>query len=319
MTGLTCDQVDRLVLDVCATGYLDPPAAASSVCAAPSSSCAVPAPQRSQALIAELFGCSQPTVPRLVARLMPVISTVLAANAERIATRDLKSTVRVDGFLVPTGNWRKGTFTSGMYSGKRHACGFNVQVIGSWRGTLVLTGKPMPGSMHDAKAWRESGLAGRMAGRLHADGGPGGYGDTAYTGTGLCIPDRRPKGQTLTESARDYNRMIALALTPESTVRKGIARARRMLHLSPDEVAYELGNGNLVTAQDTVPFTLWAAAKHLDDYAETIRTCVRVGGDIDTTAAIAGGIVASYTGVDGIPADWLSAREPLPTWLNEAA
>ncbi|NUR46780.1 MAG: ADP-ribosylglycohydrolase family protein [Hamadaea sp.] len=108
-----------------------------------------------------------------------------------------------------------------------------------------------------------------------------------------------------------------LALTPESTVRKGISRARRMLHLPPDEVAYELGNGNLVTAQDTVPFTLWAAAKHLDDYPEAIRTCVRVGGDIDTTAAIVGGIVASFTGADGIPESWLASREPLPTWLNE--
>jgi ADP-ribosylglycohydrolase len=108
-----------------------------------------------------------------------------------------------------------------------------------------------------------------------------------------------------------------LARTPESTVRNGVARARRMLHLMPDEVAYELGNGRLVTAQDTVPFTLWAAAKHLDDYAEAVTTCIRVGGDIDTTAAITGGIVAAYTGTAGIPADWLAAREPLPTWLNE--
>lgn len=105
--------------------------------------------------------------------------------------------------------------------------------------------------------------------------------------------------------------------TPDSTVRKGLARARRMLHLIPDEVAYELGNGRLVIAQDTVPFALWAAAKHLDDYPQAIQTCVRVGGDIDTTSAITGGVVAAFTGVGGIPAAWLAAREPLPTWLNE--
>jgi ADP-ribosylglycohydrolase len=92
-----------------------------------------------------------------------------------------------------------------------------------------------------------------------------------------------------------------------------------MLHLPADEVAYELGNGSLVTAQDTVPFTMWVAAKHLADYPQAIRTCVAVGGDIDTTAAIVGGIVAAYTGIDGIPAAWLAAREPLPTWLNEMA
>jgi hypothetical protein len=59
----------------------------------------------------------------------------------------------------------------------------------------------MPGLMHDAKAWRESGLAQRFEGRLHADGGPGGFADTAYTGTGLCVPDRKPKGHNVTESA----------------------------------------------------------------------------------------------------------------------
>jgi hypothetical protein len=42
-----------------------------------------------------------------------------------------------------------------------------------------------------------------LEGRLHADGGPGGFADTAYTGTGLCGPERKPKGHTLITSARD--------------------------------------------------------------------------------------------------------------------
>ena len=57
--------------------------------------------------------------------------------------------MRVDGFLASTGDRRKDTYTSGMYSGKRHRCGFNIQVVGSFNGTLVLTGKPQPGAMHD--------------------------------------------------------------------------------------------------------------------------------------------------------------------------
>ncbi|MGH3661265.1 MAG: ADP-ribosylglycohydrolase family protein [Micromonosporaceae bacterium] len=105
-----------------------------------------------------------------------------------------------------------------------------------------------------------------------------------------------------------------LRSTPEGRVRRLLAKARRMLHVSNAEAAYELGNGNQVTAQDTVPYTLWAAAKYLADYPAAIRACVEVGGDVDTTGAIVGGVVASYTGVDGIPADWLAAREPLPDW-----
>jgi Helix-turn-helix of DDE superfamily endonuclease/DDE superfamily endonuclease len=173
MTGLTSDQVDQLVLDVYAAGGLDP--ARRRAVGPYRAVLAVLLYLRhnvSQALIAELLGCSQSTVSRLVGRLLPIITTVLTPTADHAAKRDLRSTVRVDGFLVPTGNWRKDTFTSGMYSGKRHACGFNIQVVGSWRDTLTLTGDPMPGSMHDAKAWRESGLAQRFEGRLHADGGP---------------------------------------------------------------------------------------------------------------------------------------------------
>jgi ADP-ribosylglycohydrolase len=40
----------------------------------------------------------------------------------------------------------------------------------------------------------------------------------------------------------------------------------------------------------------------------------RLIGDVDTTAAIVGGIVGAYKGkgVNGIPATWLASREPLP-------
>lgn len=195
MTGLSSDQVDRLVLDVYASGGLDPTRRR------------VLGPYRSvlvvllylrhnvpQALIAELFGCSQPTASRLVGRLLPIITAVLTPIVYTTAERELRSTVRVDGFLVPTGNWRNNTFTSGTYSGKRHACGFNLQAVGSWHETLVLTGTPMPGAMHDARAWRDCGLAQRFEGRLHADGGSGGFADTAYTGTGACAyPTANPR------------------------------------------------------------------------------------------------------------------------------
>lgn len=75
---------------------------------------------------------------RLIGRLAPVITNVLTDNAERVAAQQLRSTVRVDGFLVPIGDRRQGTNTSGMYSGKRHRCGFNIQVVGSAYGRLVL-------------------------------------------------------------------------------------------------------------------------------------------------------------------------------------
>ncbi|MFF2554457.1 ADP-ribosylglycohydrolase family protein [Nocardia sp. NPDC058058] len=104
----------------------------------------------------------------------------------------------------------------------------------------------------------------------------------------------------------------------------GIHRARKLLGRSVVEAAYELGNGAQVSAQDTVPFTLWTAATFLTDYPAAITACIEAGGDADTTAAIVGGIVAAHTGIGnrdsirGIPDSWLAAREPLPAWLTDS-
>ncbi|MGW5438574.1 ADP-ribosylglycohydrolase family protein [Nocardia asteroides] len=102
----------------------------------------------------------------------------------------------------------------------------------------------------------------------------------------------------------------------------GIHRARDLLGATVAEAARELGNGSRVTAQQTVPFTLWAAATHLDDYPAAVAACLEADGDMDTTGAIVGGIVAAHTGIGdrpgvrGVPLAWRAAREALPVWLD---
>lgn len=76
-------------------------------------------------------------------------------------------------------------------------------------------------------------------------------------------------------------------------------------------IASQVGCGHEISAQDTVPFCIWMAAVFLDDYCEAMWTAARVGGDIDTTCAIIGGIVALSVGPAGIPCDWKQNREPL--------
>jgi len=101
---------------------------------------------------------------------------------------------------------------------------------------------------------------------------------------------------------------------PKGATRKGIELA---LAFSLDEwefdVANAVGDGSQVTSADTVPFCLWVAAKHLDNYPEALWTAIRVHGDIDTNCAIIGGIVAMSHGEAGIPAEWRRRRERLPT------
>jgi ADP-ribosylglycohydrolase len=105
---------------------------------------------------------------------------------------------------------------------------------------------------------------------------------------------------------------VAADATPESQTRAGIIRACELpLHESEHTAADLLGNGLQVTAADTVPFCLWCAAAHLDDYCEGLWAAVRVRGDIDTNCAIVGGVVALAVGHDGLPDAWLRRRESL--------
>jgi ADP-ribosylglycohydrolase len=104
----------------------------------------------------------------------------------------------------------------------------------------------------------------------------------------------------------------ALAHTPDSAVRRGIERAATLgFDLSVETVVSLVGNGRQISCQDTVPFCLWVAANHLDDYRTAIVRTIRGGGDVDTNCAIVGGVVALAVGRAGIPADWLADREEL--------
>jgi len=83
------------------------------------------------------------------------------------------------------------------------------------------------------------------------------------------------------------------------------------LELSPRSAAHFLGNGLGVISSDTVPFCLWCAARHPDNYTDALWTTVSGLGDVDTTCAIVGGIVALRAGRESIPVEWLGAREPV--------
>jgi ADP-ribosylglycohydrolase len=100
--------------------------------------------------------------------------------------------------------------------------------------------------------------------------------------------------------------------TAAGPTRDGLRRAIALLRAEPITVAAELGNGSRVIASDTIPFAVWCAATHLDDYAGACWACASVGGDIDTTCAMVGGIIVGAVGLAGIPAEWRASREPLP-------
>jgi ADP-ribosylglycohydrolase len=124
------------------------------------------------------------------------------------------------------------------------------------------------------------------------------------------VEGRRPEPDELLSKA--------LAVVDGTEVGNGLRWARDLGMVHPTVAADILGSGHRITCQDTVPFCLWVAAWHLADYPAAIAACVDARGDVDTTCAITGGVVAAFTGLGtrdgaiGVPEEWLQQREPLP-------
>ena len=112
---------------------------------------------------------------------------------------------------------------------------------------------------------------------------------------------------------RELTLEAVAARTPDSAVREGLVRAADVpFDTEPWRASDLLGNGRRIRADDTVPFAVWTAARHPDDLASALWSTAEGFGDVDTTCAITGGVVAARTGLDGVPEDWLRRREPLP-------
>ncbi len=108
---------------------------------------------------------------------------------------------------------------------------------------------------------------------------------------------------------------LVLPLIPDSEISSKLYQARELSLETPIQSAVAIwGNGTHVSAQDTVPLALWCAAQHLGNFEAAMWLTVSALGDRDTTCAIVGGIVALFTGVEGIPTTWQEYREPLPNW-----
>ena len=132
-------------------------------------------------------------------------------------------------------------------------------------------------------------------------------------GAALAVQYKGKTPPTRSEFIREI-----LPYIPSSEVKDKVQEAQSLpSDTTAREAAARLGNGKRISCQDTVPFVLWSAGEFLFDYEEAFWQTAHVGGDMDTTCAMVGGIVAAYTGMDQIPAKWLEHREALPDWAFE--
>jgi ADP-ribosylglycohydrolase len=134
----------------------------------------------------------------------------------------------------------------------------------------------------------------------HIDGQAGAMA-VAAAAAWLAAGDDREAGELLS---------AVTELLPDCATREGIERAREVPAADHERAVRELGTGQRVSAQDTVPYCLWCAFHNRGDFSAALWQAVAGLGDRDTTCAIVGGIVAAAVG--GAPASWVKRREPLP-------
>jgi ADP-ribosylglycohydrolase len=196
------------------------------------------------------------------------------------------------------GDWRE--LAAGLFGG-----------LGSWGNGAAMRIAPL-GAWYAGdpeRAAREAGLA-ALTTHQHPEAVAGARA-VAVAAALVAAPEGPPDPAALLDGV--------LALVPRSEVARGLARAHDLLGESDVRaVAGALGSGRLTSAPDTVPFALWSAARALADYETGFWSTAQAGGDVDTTCAVAGGVIAAGPG-GAPPPRWWEATERLPAWLGHTA
>jgi hypothetical protein len=207
MTGLQAGQLTNLidrVREIVGDEWEKPPVGRPHVLPLPTAVIAVLFGLRhnmADEVVAEVFGCSQATITRYHEILQPILRWVTRPAVDQRLERAGREGVLVDGFVAPVGERES---YHGLFSGKKHLCGQNVQVVADLDGRVADVGEPVNGARHDAAAFYISGIAERWADHF-APGGPGMIGDGGYQGTGPITPHKKPPGGELTAKQKAYN------------------------------------------------------------------------------------------------------------------
>lgn len=148
--------------------------------------------------LAELFGASQATISRTIARYVPILGELLADWVPTVEDLDPQDQLIIDGTLLPCWSWAE---HPELWSGKHRTTGVNVQVACTLGGDLAWVSDPTPGKTHDASALRHSGL-------IDSDDHPEHLGDKGYIGLSMITPMRKPPGGELHDSQKEFNKQV---------------------------------------------------------------------------------------------------------------
>ncbi|HET9911011.1 MAG TPA: ADP-ribosylglycohydrolase family protein [Anaerolineales bacterium] len=154
---------------------------------------------------------------------------------------------------------------------------------------------------NDLKQATEQAQLSAVVTHAHVEGQAGAI--AVAVSAAIAANDSFPKGNDFLKEVLPY--------VPDSITKERIQLAMQITSDDINTARQKLGTGNEVACQDTVPFCLWCSAHNLDDFEQALWLTAKGFGDVDTTCAIVGGIVA--LSAKEIPALWLKHREPLPS------
>ncbi len=115
----------------------------------------------------------------------------------------------------------------------------------------------------------------------------------------------------------------------DTTISEGLYAMQDWLELSPDDAVYYIANygyqSGYVNDWDgispyvisSVLWSMYAFLKTPDEYVESIRTAIEVGGDVDTTGAMTGAISGAYNGLSSIPRELIMLLNDQGEWGSD--
>ena len=150
-----------------------------------------------QTTLATIFGVSQPTISRAITKVVAALNMVLPPPPDPYALDPHRYYV-LDGTLTRSWNWKD---HHELFSGKHATSGHNLQVLTDQAGDIYYISPPQPGSYHDMKALKLTGLLSVIpADHITADKG--------YIGSGCDVPFKKPPGKQLEDWHKRFNKQI---------------------------------------------------------------------------------------------------------------
>jgi hypothetical protein len=164
----------------------------------------------SQDVTGVVFGVSQPPLPH--GEMEEPIAAVLDCEVPELVEVITGRVIIPDGTLIPT---RNRAAHPELYSGKRHRSGAAVQILSGTGGRVRHVGEPIAGSIHDVRAFRETGLAAMLA--EHMDNHLV-IADLGYRGEAVVTPVKKPPKGELSPAQIKENKHL-------SGIRSAVGRA----------------------------------------------------------------------------------------------